>query len=51
MPRRKKQEHEKSVPFQPKPVGEDVEFEQGEIVWAKLKGFPPWPAIVFMNLY
>lgn len=25
-------------------------FKQGDLVWAKMKGFPPWPALVIFNL-
>jgi len=25
-------------------------FEKGEIVWAKIKGYPWWPAVVATNV-
>lgn len=24
----------------------DKDFKSGAVVWAKMKGFPPWPAMV-----
>lgn len=27
-----------------KQILEDIDFEKGEIVWAKLKGYPYWPS-------
>lgn len=36
----------KAIPFQPHPIDPDVKFKVGELVWAKMRGFPPWPAIV-----
>lgn len=26
-------------------------FKQGDLVWAKMKGFPPWPASVIFNIF
>ena len=33
------------------PVTKDLMFEEGEVVWAKVRGYPPWPALVinFVN--
>ena len=29
----------------------EYKLKRGEVVWAKLKGFPWWPAIVRKNIY
>lgn len=28
----------------------DRDFKSGAVVWAKMKGFPPWPAMVSLRI-